>query len=306
MALAWSFLDGAGQQHGPVVEQELASMLQRSEVPMEALVWKVGMDEWRPAKDVDEFRGIQPVERPPAEHDPVWYYLTEAQERLGPVSGMVLARMVTVGKLDGMALIWCPQFGERWKAVGDVAEVKALIRRLQSATSEKPDASAGANAGRFVALDGKALVFNEASREWVPEGKARSRSGPGPRAGRGAGAGAAPGNGEDAKGGAAPERKRARRKKSAAQRRVAYVSGLPRDMTEREFADLFSKYGVLQVDLETGDPRIKLYRDESGGVKVGRRCAAAVSPRRRLSTLRARPGGRHGGLPARRERDPSD
>lgn len=47
-----------------------------------------------------------------------------------------------------------------------------------------------------------------------------------------------------------------------------YITCLSEDTTEQELIELAARYGVLQPDLETGHPRVKLYRDESGKCKV--------------------------------------
>ncbi|KAI9472033.1 MAG: hypothetical protein EXX96DRAFT_489644 [Benjaminiella poitrasii] len=43
-----------------------------------------------------------------------------------------------------------------------------------------------------------------------------------------------------------------------------YVSGIPDDATIEELKTTFSKCGVIMEDLETGEPKIKLYRDDEG------------------------------------------
>lgn len=50
-----------------------------------------------------------------------------------------------------------------------------------------------------------------------------------------------------------------------------YVNGLPLDVTVQEVADHFSKCGVIQQDVTTGEPRVKLYKNkELGGLNVRR------------------------------------
>ncbi|KAJ3054450.1 hypothetical protein HK097_001792 [Rhizophlyctis rosea] len=46
-----------------------------------------------------------------------------------------------------------------------------------------------------------------------------------------------------------------------------YVTGLPHDATVDEVKEVFEKYGILMVDMSTGEPRIKLYRDAGGNIK---------------------------------------
>ena len=46
-----------------------------------------------------------------------------------------------------------------------------------------------------------------------------------------------------------------------------YVSNLPSETTEESFVELMSKCGMVDVDVRTNKPKIKLYRDAEGGVK---------------------------------------
>ncbi len=52
-----------------------------------------------------------------------------------------------------------------------------------------------------------------------------------------------------------------------------YVTGLPLDITDEEFEELMSKYGIISPD--PNDPRkkkIRLYKDEQGNPKGDGRC----------------------------------
>eukprot|EP00058_Branchiostoma_floridae_P027609 XP_002613100.1 hypothetical protein BRAFLDRAFT_125707 [Branchiostoma floridae] len=51
-----------------------------------------------------------------------------------------------------------------------------------------------------------------------------------------------------------------------------YVSGLPTDITDDEFKDLMQKCGIIMEDMETGQPKFKLYRDQNGQLKGDGRC----------------------------------
>ncbi|CAO3612177.1 unnamed protein product [Cunninghamella blakesleeana] len=43
-----------------------------------------------------------------------------------------------------------------------------------------------------------------------------------------------------------------------------YVTGIPPDVTVEEMKKVFSKCGVIMEDLESGEPKIKIYRDDKG------------------------------------------
>ncbi|GAW79173.1 RNA-binding protein [Plasmodium gonderi] len=46
-----------------------------------------------------------------------------------------------------------------------------------------------------------------------------------------------------------------------------YVSGLPNDITKEEIYNVFKKAGIIKIDAETTEPKIKIYYDENNKVK---------------------------------------
>ncbi|XP_070616123.1 17S U2 SnRNP complex component HTATSF1 [Erythrolamprus reginae] len=46
-----------------------------------------------------------------------------------------------------------------------------------------------------------------------------------------------------------------------------YVTGLPPDITKDEFVDVMSKCGIIMRDIQTEEPKIKLYKDKEGNLK---------------------------------------
>ncbi|KAL7979561.1 hypothetical protein Chor_004719 [Crotalus horridus] len=46
-----------------------------------------------------------------------------------------------------------------------------------------------------------------------------------------------------------------------------YVTGLPPDITKDEFIDVMSKCGIIMRNLQTEEPKIKLYKDKEGNLK---------------------------------------
>uniref|UniRef100_A0A0K0EEC8 RRM domain-containing protein n=1 Tax=Strongyloides stercoralis TaxID=6248 RepID=A0A0K0EEC8_STRER len=53
---------------------------------------------------------------------------------------------------------------------------------------------------------------------------------------------------------------------------TVYVQGLPLDMNEERFIELFSKCGVIQNDPRTNLPKIKLYKNSDGSLKGDGTC----------------------------------
>lgn len=51
-----------------------------------------------------------------------------------------------------------------------------------------------------------------------------------------------------------------------------YVSGLPMDITDEDFEEMMSKYGIIMKDVLTHKLKIKLYRGEDNEVKGDGRC----------------------------------
>lgn len=57
--------------------------------------------------------------------------------------------------------------------------------------------------------------------------------------------------------------------KQARKSTAVYVSDLPGDVTVEELQEVFSKYGVIAEDLISGEPKIKIYKDEETGAVKG-------------------------------------
>ncbi|TDH65593.1 hypothetical protein CCR75_004947 [Bremia lactucae] len=81
---------------------------------------------------------------------------------------------------------------------------------------------------------------------------------------------------EQAKADVHGEKKRMRKKKKKSDKwktkktnTWVYVNGLPLDVSIEEVHDHFAKCGVIQPDITTGKPRIKLYEDKERGVLNG-------------------------------------
>lgn len=63
--------------------------------------------------------------------------------------------------------------------------------------------------------------------------------------------------------------KRKRKWYNAKRNSSVYVQGLPPDVSAEELRRFFSRAGVLRFDVETGEERIKVYRDKASGLPKG-------------------------------------
>jgi HIV Tat-specific factor 1 len=52
-----------------------------------------------------------------------------------------------------------------------------------------------------------------------------------------------------------------------------YVSSLPSDLTELEFAEFMQKCGIIMKDVDTGKLKLKLYADSEGNLKGDGLCS---------------------------------
>lgn len=56
-------------------------------------------------------------------------------------------------------------------------------------------------------------------------------------------------------------------KASAKANTSIYIKGLPDDVEVEELKEFFSKAGVIKSDLDSGESKVKIYKDELGRVK---------------------------------------
>lgn len=75
------------------------------------------------------------------------------------------------------------------------------------------------------------------------------------------------GGDDDDGGGGQPSRKKQKAEKEPRKNTAVYVTNLPLDTDEDEIKTVFSKYGVISEEIDTGRPRIKVYRNDDGSLK---------------------------------------
>ncbi|KAI9728622.1 MAG: hypothetical protein M1828_002728 [Chrysothrix sp. TS-e1954] len=72
---------------------------------------------------------------------------------------------------------------------------------------------------------------------------------------------------DDQEDGSSKKQKPAPKQNPPRKNTAVYVTSLPLDATADEIHTVFSKYGLVAEEVESGEPRIKLYKDDSGNPK---------------------------------------
>uniref|UniRef100_H3HCJ4 RRM domain-containing protein n=1 Tax=Phytophthora ramorum TaxID=164328 RepID=H3HCJ4_PHYRM len=299
MAELWLYLDATtGQQKGPVPAPIVKKLLRKGILQPKQLVWTQRLSEWSAIASVEPFAAYCRV------WAAVWFYMAENQAdssaestSTGPVTTQQLVTLFVDGQVDGMTLVWSQEL-DGWKPIGEVPSLKEFLQEanddldreqeLQEQTSEMPvelQVFEKESADALVAEDGKRYVFDAESKTYVtPEDKiedelaslqqamveadAKKERVDQPRGKENNMEAAA----EVAEAEAAKMRKKKKKKnknkwKKSKSNTWVYVNGLPLDITVQEVHDHFAKCGVIQSDIGTGEPRIKLYENkESSGL----------------------------------------
>ncbi|KDO27258.1 hypothetical protein SPRG_07507 [Saprolegnia parasitica CBS 223.65] len=296
-------LKGKKWLKGPLDEQVLKRLLRRGLVTGDSYVWSPELAEllptWQLAKETLVFGTTCVL----WQTLPQWYYYDQAKQQKGPVTTADLSTLFLDGDIDGLTLVWSSaQLVPAWTPMGQVDVLKEVLQEINDeverkeallATEKKLDPSSlvmdGSAAARtsFLADDGKEFIYDSEMRKWLtPEEKIEEELAMlrdevddvkasnelfddekpvVPPA-------ATTTNDDDA----AATKKRKKKSKSKKNKWVAskqktwiYINGLPLDATVHEVHDHFAKCGVIQRDLETDEPKIKLYRNKDSGALNG-------------------------------------
>ena len=114
----WFYSDNGTDQKGPVTEQEL----QQLNLPPTTLVWSEGMAKWTPLQELAAGQPAPPPMPPPATGRP-WFYSTNRQDRIGPLTELELRRLLAARQLPGTTLVWCEGMAQ-WAAAAGVAALQ--------------------------------------------------------------------------------------------------------------------------------------------------------------------------------------
>jgi len=164
-----------------------------------------------------------------------WYYL-DGSEQKGIFSVAELAAQFQEGLIDGFSLFWGTETPTaEWKPLSELPALRDQIRQPLPGPEVLAEAATGASSQ----VGSKKRDRDDTSEEGDQKKKKRKR-------------------------------KRKNRKKGFKQSKTnnwVYVSGLDRDITVPTLNEMFVKYGIIDEDVITGGPRIKIYRDVDGAPK---------------------------------------
>ncbi|RQM11121.1 hypothetical protein B5M09_002883 [Aphanomyces astaci] len=292
----WMYVDAAGGQKGPMDEAVLKRLLRRGLVHGETYVWspELPVAEWKMAKDIALFTPVCVL----WQKVPQWHYYDHLKVQQGPISTADLVRKFEDGDVDGLTLVWSScQVVATWTPMGEVSALKEELHEI-NLEREKEEAILATQQS----LDPKLQTFHDDASstraidkildelEDLAEDRGDESAKPVKKAAPPASlshsdileaaalAAKTDGGGDDS---TAPtidttnpkKRKKSKSKKtkwtSSKQKTWVYINGLPLDITIPEVHDHFVKCGVIQKDLHTDDPKIKLYRNKDTGQLSG-------------------------------------
>lgn len=98
MSAAWYYLED-GVTRGPAPHAELLELFREERLPAHTLVWREGMEDWRPASDM----GLLPPAPPPIRPTPTMEPPADPQPVMPGVPQAVRVQQVRAGELGAMA-----------------------------------------------------------------------------------------------------------------------------------------------------------------------------------------------------------
>jgi len=281
----WYYLDKDGEQQGPSEVKQMAMLLQGGDIDGLSLVWHQDLaGGWKPLSEVEELRQVLRLLMRPEEEGGED---GEGGEQEGGREGE------GKGNGEGSGGGGASSMDER--QVFDADEMPSLPPAAAAAASAAAKRSRSALSVKqsYVADDGTKYRLNPQTNEWEEAGSGDESGEEGEEEGEGEEeeeegngsaarqASAAAGPGGEA-GNASKKKKKKKKNRGGegwdkASNKWVYVTGLPSDATVEELEAHFKQVGILAVDPETQQPRVKIYRDPTGAPK-GDASVAYVRP----------------------------
>lgn len=222
-----------------------------------------------------------------------WYYLDVHRKTLGPFDVVGLESLAQEENgFSSSTLFWTKDFGSEWKPLDSIPELSSLLQAGQTTEGQCfPDQEETS----FVDDDGTRYEWDEISKKYVPvdmkysiedmmfdQEREEGRVGTDGKNGQRLGGepGVISSNDEKKRQALLEAQERSIKAKEmreknhntwfdAKKNTSVYIQGLPCDASVEEVAQVFSKCGVIKIDLETNGPRIKLYKNKETGKPQG-------------------------------------
>ncbi|POM74184.1 Splicing factor U2AF-associated protein 2 [Phytophthora palmivora] len=237
---------------GPVTTQQLVKLFVDGEVDGMTLVWTQELDDWKPIGEVPSLKEFLQEANDEFDRE------VELQEQASevPMEHQVFEKESTDALVaeDGKRYVFD---SESKTYVTPEDKIEEELASLQEAMAEVN--AENEETGQSIAKDSNKECEDEMSTAKEEVLAAAT-----------AGTEAKQADETDVE--AATKRKKKKKKKNDKWKKSkkntwVYVNGLPLDATVQEVHDHFAKCGVIQSDIATGEPRIKLYQNkESGGL----------------------------------------
>ena len=284
---AWYYLDKDGEQQGPSEVKQIATLLQDGEIDGLSLVWHQDLaGGWKPLSEVEELRQVLRLLMRPEEQGEDGEGMEQEEGAQGNGEGSGSGGAASMDERQVFDADEMPSLPPAAAAAASAA-ASAAAKRSRSALSVKQS---------YVADDGTKYRLNPQTNEWEEAGSGEESGEEGEEEGEGEeeeeegnGSAARQASAAAASGGEAGNalKKKTKKKKKKKNRggegwdrasnKWVYVTGLPSDATVEELEAHFKQVGILAVDPETQQPRVKIYRDPTGAPK-GDASVAYVRP----------------------------
>ncbi|GLE03006.1 hypothetical protein PINS_up011885 [Pythium insidiosum] len=248
-------LDGNPTQQGPVNTKDLMALFLDGEIDGLTLVWTKDMEQWTPMGELPSLKEF--VHEANEDHERQEEVLEQQRQAAQEDQVFDDASVQVFEAEDGKKYVFDPET-KKWitpeeKIAEDLEALRdeklaarqsdespelAELQKLAGASPVATQTATAAQAGDAAPTTTRASEANVAAEDQAKADKKRKKKK------------------SKSKGG---------RWQKAKSNTWVYVNGLPLDVTLEEVRDHFAKCGVIQTDLVTGAPRIKLYRNKDLG-----------------------------------------
>lgn len=118
----WHYVS-MGEKYGPIAESDLRKYLAGGNLSPDTLVWRPGLEQWSPAREIPELADSVPIapQPPPVPSPSEWFYGTGAGQA-GPVPEAHLKAWLANGQLSPQTLVWKAGM-QQWLPAASIPEL---------------------------------------------------------------------------------------------------------------------------------------------------------------------------------------